>query len=584
MRTRLGRFELDEAGRTLRVDGQERPLQPLVFDLLVYLVAHRGRVISKDELFSKLWSGVVVSESSLQRAISVLRGVLRDGGLADAIQTFARRGYCFSAEETPAGPVATPTRPQPTLEGRALADAGDWSRALTEFEAAAANAVFSAEDLEAWGNAAICAGRPERAVSPLERAVAAFEEQAALESAARVALLLTNAKLESRELAIAKGWHARARSYLVGLPEGKQHGMAEWLAGRIALFEGDLDDCIARARGAMQIAERVGDPDLQCLGLVYSGHVLIAQGHVRQGLALHDEAGAAALAGRASTWASGIVFCSVIWAYLHLGDHHRAGQWTNEFSRWCERFPAYAFPALCRLHVGEVLSARGELTSAEREINRAREQLALSGPYAEGDACRVLGDIRLMRGELDSAEAAFRDAHRVGWSPQPGFALLLAARGEGEAAIRQLEGALKHPGWADGQRRPTLLAVLARIAAMSGRQDRARTALNELAALDESSVTRASSAEAARARAELAWVEGEAQKAESFLRVSIAQWLEAGARVHAAHARLRLCEMLLDSGDLAAAELELSAAQSVFHEVGAEALLQTCDGLRAQLS
>jgi DNA-binding winged helix-turn-helix (wHTH) protein len=584
MRTRLGRFELDEAGRSLRLDGHEQPLQPLVFDLLLYLVTHKGRVISKDELLSKLWSGVVVSEGSLQRAVSVLRGVLRDGGLADAVQTFARRGYCFSADTSPADNLATSLGPPSTLEGRALADAGDWSRALTEFEAAAASAAFSAEDLQAWGNAAMCAGRPERAVPPLERAVAAFEERAELESAARVALLLTNVKLESRELAIAKGWHARARSYLVGLPEGKQHGMAEWLAGRIALFEADLETSIARAQSAMQIARRVGDPDLECLGLVYSGHVLIARGHVRQGLSLHDEAGAAALAGRVSTWASGIVFCSVIWVYLHLGDHHRAGQWSDEFSRWCERFPAYAYPALCRLHLGEVLAVRGELQSAEREIHRAREQLALSGPYAEGDACRVLGEIRLLRGELDAAEAAFRDAHRLGWSPQPGFAQLLAVRGQNEAAIRQLEQALEHPGWTDGQRRPTLLAVLARIAVMSGRQERARAALDELAALEESSMTRASSAEVLRARAELAWAEGETQKAESFLRVSIAQWLQAGARVHAAHARLRLCEMLLESGDQTGAELELSAAQSVFHEVSADALSQRCDSLRARLS
>ncbi len=98
------------------------------------------------------------------------------------------------------------------------------------------------------------------------------------------------------------------------------------------------------------------------------------------------------LAGRAGVWVSGIVFCSVIWAYLHLGDHHRAGQWTDEFSRWCERNASYCFPALCRLHRGEVLAMRGDLATAEAEVSRAREQLAGSAAYAEGDAQRVLGE------------------------------------------------------------------------------------------------------------------------------------------------------------------------------------------------
>ena len=80
MRFSFGRYELDEQGRTLRLDGHERTLQPLVFDLLVYLVRHRERVVPKDELLSSLWEGTTVTDGSLQRAVSLLRGALRDGG------------------------------------------------------------------------------------------------------------------------------------------------------------------------------------------------------------------------------------------------------------------------------------------------------------------------------------------------------------------------------------------------------------------------------------------------------------------------------------------------------------------------
>lgn len=582
MRFTFGRFALDERGRALLLDGEERTLQPLVFDLLVYLVHHRERVVPKEELLTKLWDGATVTDGSLQRAVSLLRGVLRDGGMEQAVQTFARRGYRFC--EQPREEAASAPPPAQPLEARALAEAGQWQRALGAFEATPDKSSLSAQDWEAWGNAAMCAGKPEQSVVPLEHAVAAFEDAAQLESAARVALMLSNVRLEARELAVAKGWLQRARSYLKDVPEGKQHGLAQWLSSRVALFEGQLDECRAQARVAMTIAERIGDPDLHCLGLVYHGHMQIAQGEVRRGLASHDEAGAAAIAGRVSPWVSGIVFCSVIWAYLHLGDHHRAGQWTDQFSRWCERHGSHCYPALCRLHRGEILAVRGELAIAEQEVRLARAQLAETGPFVEGDACRVLGEIRLARGDLDGAENAFRESHRLGWNPQPGLSLLLAARGDGEGALKQLERALLQPTWTDGQRRGFMLAVLARIAVAHGQLERAEAALAELGAAPELCATHAGTAERARAQAELLWTKGDLTGAEQELRRSVASWLEMGAAVHAAHVRLRLCELLLQAGDATAAELELSSAEAAFKQVQAEPLLEQCRALRTSFA
>jgi DNA-binding winged helix-turn-helix (wHTH) protein/ATP/maltotriose-dependent transcriptional regulator MalT len=581
MSFRFGRFELDERGRTLRLDGSERPLQPLVFDLLVYLVRERERVVPKDELLSKLWDGTTVTDGSLQRAISLLRGVLRDGDMEHAVQTFARRGYRFS--ETAGDQGASPPVIERVLPASRLAADGHWDRALDAFEALPDKSVLLAADWEAWGSSALCAGTPERGIAPLERAVAEFEAVEDREGAARVALLLTNLKLEGRELAIAKGWLKRAQTYLRGLPEGKQHGLAEWLASRLAIFEGRLDECRTLARTAMQIADRIGDPDLHCLGLIYQGHILIAQGEVRRGLSLHDEAGAAALAGRVGPWVSGIVFCSVIWAYLHLGDHHRAGQWTDEFGRWCERHSSYCYPALCRLHRGEILAVRGELADAEAEVRRAREQLATAGPFCEGDACRVLGEIRLSRGDWSGAESAFREAHRLGWNPQPGLSLLLAARGEAAAALKQLERALAQPTWTDGQRRGSMLAVLARVAAMSGQTERAEAALAALKGAPDLTESPVSAAELARAEGEVAWAKGDLIRAETSLRESIAHWLTMGAPLHAADVRLRLCTLLIEAGDGTAAELELGSAQAAFEQVGAAPLLERCRVLRKAL-
>jgi pimeloyl-ACP methyl ester carboxylesterase/DNA-binding winged helix-turn-helix (wHTH) protein len=95
----FGPFHLDEAGRVLRLDDREVALQPRVFNLLVHLVRNRERVVSKEELFDTLWPNVTVTEASLQRAISILRTALKEGGMENAIRSFPRVGYRFFGEQ-----------------------------------------------------------------------------------------------------------------------------------------------------------------------------------------------------------------------------------------------------------------------------------------------------------------------------------------------------------------------------------------------------------------------------------------------------------------------------------------------------
>ena len=76
MRWRFGRYELDAGRRELRVDGALAPMQPQVFDVLCYLVAHRDRVVGKTELLDALWPDAVVTDASLQRAVSQARRAL----------------------------------------------------------------------------------------------------------------------------------------------------------------------------------------------------------------------------------------------------------------------------------------------------------------------------------------------------------------------------------------------------------------------------------------------------------------------------------------------------------------------------
>ena len=59
----FGNFELDTELFELRRDGEPCTVEPQVFDLLVYLVRHSDRIVSRRELLDTLWSGKVVDYS-----------------------------------------------------------------------------------------------------------------------------------------------------------------------------------------------------------------------------------------------------------------------------------------------------------------------------------------------------------------------------------------------------------------------------------------------------------------------------------------------------------------------------------------
>lgn len=94
---RFGRCEVRPASREVLVDGRHRQIQPRPFDLLVYLIDHRERVLSIDELLDAIWGHQIVQPSSLTVAINRIRSVLADEG-GHIIRTHHRVGYRFVAE------------------------------------------------------------------------------------------------------------------------------------------------------------------------------------------------------------------------------------------------------------------------------------------------------------------------------------------------------------------------------------------------------------------------------------------------------------------------------------------------------
>jgi pimeloyl-ACP methyl ester carboxylesterase/DNA-binding winged helix-turn-helix (wHTH) protein len=90
---------LDVDRRELRRGSQLIALEPQVFDLLVYLVQNRNRVVSKDDLIAAIWGGRIVSESTLTSRINAARKAVGDSGEQQRlIRTIARKGFRFVCE------------------------------------------------------------------------------------------------------------------------------------------------------------------------------------------------------------------------------------------------------------------------------------------------------------------------------------------------------------------------------------------------------------------------------------------------------------------------------------------------------
>src|SRR5690349_4526236 len=104
------RFEdhaLDIERRELRRGSELIAMEPQVFDLLTYLVQNRDRVVTKDDMIAAIWSGRIVSESTLTSRINAVRKAVGDSGDEQRlIRTLARKGLRFvgAVRETDAAP------------------------------------------------------------------------------------------------------------------------------------------------------------------------------------------------------------------------------------------------------------------------------------------------------------------------------------------------------------------------------------------------------------------------------------------------------------------------------------------------
>lgn len=117
----LYRFErcvLDIGRRELRRDGALIAVEPQVFDLLVFLVVNRDRVLTKEDLLASVWGRRIVSESTIGSRINAARRVIGDAGREQRlIRTIIGKGLRFvgAVEEQPTAVQKVETFPSPRL-------------------------------------------------------------------------------------------------------------------------------------------------------------------------------------------------------------------------------------------------------------------------------------------------------------------------------------------------------------------------------------------------------------------------------------------------------------------------------------
>ena len=462
--------------------------------------------------------------------------------------------------------------------GREAARRHAWRDAYELLRSADEESKLTAQDLENLAESAWWTGHLDEAIALRERAYAAHVEEGETRRAAMLAVTLSTDHANRAAMSVARGWFARAERLLVNEPEGVEHGHLALARGMTAFEMGELDAAGGEFDRAQQLAAQFHNRDLEAMALVFKGAVLVSTGEVNGGLALLDEATAAAVSGELQPLATGLVYCVTIHSCQALGECGRAVEWTEAANRWCDRLDVTGFPGACRIHRAEIIRLRGEWPKAEEQAIQACEELHDYNRFVTAFGFYEIAEIRRRRGDFSAAEEAYRKADELGRDPQPGLALLRLAQGKVDAAAAAIKRDLARESL-DLLGRARRLPAQVEIALAAGEFRRAREAAEELERIaDQYRVgerrTPALEGAVQLARGQIRVAEHDWEGAEEALRAARATWDRVGAPYETAHARMLLGVAYRGAGDEDGAREELIAAKATFERLGAALDLQ----------
>jgi class 3 adenylate cyclase len=477
--------------------------------------------------------------------------------------------------------VSSPTpsaAADPAQAGRDALVRHEWQAAFELLSEADRATALSGVDLEGLATAAFFVAKADLGMDAKERAFQAYESVGDQLRAAYLALDLAQEAFWAGKPSIASAWTRRAER-LLGPGEGETypHGYLALVRSGAALGKGDIDGALAFAERAVAIGAAAGYADLKASALSSFGHLKIASGQTADGFALMEEAAIAAVSGELSPIVGGITACQMISACRDLTDYRRASEWIEATEKYCSRQSVSGFPGVCRIHRAEVAAVRGSWGPAELELEKATTELAdYNAAPVQGDGFYAIADIRRLKGDFEGAEAALREAHARGRSPQPALALVRLAEGKVKAAVAAIDAALAEGTW-DRLARTRLLPAQVEILIAAGDVTRARAAVDELGGIVADYPSAAFQAGRLAALGRVLFAEGDASGAARELRTAITGWRDVGAPYEIARARVVLSRTLRAGASGEEADFELRAATDEFRRLGARIDLEAAE-------
>lgn len=397
----------------------------------------------------------------------------------------------------------------------------------------------SDEALAMLGTASWWLDDGDAAVSARERQFKARRLAGDAAGAAHVAIQLAwDATIFRSDTAVARGWAARGRSLLDGAAPGADH---VWLALREATLDGAPHEAFASAR---TMARKLGAIDAEMAAACLEGRALVAEGRIDEGLALMDEAIAAACAEEIDDpLAITFACCQLLGVCSRVRDYDRATQWCERIEVLCERLNIWAVLSVARCFYAPILIGRGKLVEAERMLIAAEIAYRTTAPHHARQAQAWLADVRVRQGRIDDARRLLDRAE-----PEPSCRLTRAALA---LSAGDLDSAAEHAGTflrqADGAwhvERAAALELLGRAEARRGRIEEAEVALESLERLEATVHTSPLRGSALLVRAALAESRGDLPGAQVALG-DAADVLERGHTPYEAGcARLELARVL----------------------------------------
>ncbi len=453
-------------------------------------------------------------------------------------------------------------------DGRLAFGEHRWGDALRSYSGADQRGGLPAADLEKLAIAEILTGNTATGLDTLTRAHEEYLVVGDVALAAQCAGWLGMQYMFQGDGAQAGGWFARGQRLADELTE--PNAVQGFLLVPVALgklYGGDPAGALQLFSQAAEFGRRFQEKDLSALGLLGTGQATLMLGRADEALSMFDEVMVAVTSGELSPIPSGIIYCAVIGNCQLAFDLQRALQWTAALDRWCNARPDMVpFSGQCQHHRAELFRLHGAWAEAFEAAAMAQELSSKGDPQALYGGYYEQGELQLLTGKLDAAEASFAQAARSGYEPQPGHALVVLARGDALQAQAMIRRAAKV---ADAATRMHLLPALVEIEVAAGDVAAAAVCAAELEAFARETPRPMVRAVAAQADGAVRLAEGDPTAASQSLRQAWRLWQQLGVPYEAARCRVLIGCACLALGDEPSAFMDFEAAHAEFLELGA---------------